>query len=167
MKFVALLFLTLALSLSAFAQSKNSLQKAEQFTATTLGGNVISLEELSGKVVFLTFWGTYCAICVSEIPELNKMAADYTDKNVVFLAVSVEKDAKIKKFVKEKPFNFTQIADGFEIVAKFAEKHPSGNIMMPTPTHFIINQNGEVELKIVGRDKSNKLEETLNKLLGS
>lgn len=165
MKLFTILFLTLVLSFSAFAQSKNNLKTAEQFTATSIEGKSFDLAELKGKVVFLTFWGTYCPICISEIPEFNKMAANYKDKDVVFLAVSAENEANVKKFLKKKPFDFNQIPNGFEIMAKYADKSANGNFMMPTPTHFIINQNGEIELKITGRNKDNKLETTLERLL--
>lgn len=138
---------------------------AETFTVTSIKGDTFDLAELKGKVVFLTFWGTYCQICISEMPDLNKMAAAYKDKDVVFLAVSVEDDTKIKKFIKKNPFGFNLIPNGFELMAKFADKSTNGNFTMPTPTHFIINQKGEIELKLSGRDKNNKLEETLARLL--
>lgn len=165
MKIFTLLFLTLVLSFSAFAQSKTGAKPAQQFTATSIEGKTFDLEEMKCKVVVLTFWGTYCPICISEIPELNKIAADYKDKDVVFLAVSTENEANIKKFVKKKPFNFNQIPNGFEIMAKFADISPNGSFNMPTPTHVIINQTGEIELKFSGRDKNEKLKGTLNRLL--
>ena len=155
----------LVLSFSAFAQSKNNLKMAEQFTVTSIKGKTFDLAELKGKVVVLTFWGTYCPICISEMPELNKIVADYKDKDVVFLAVSAESEENVKKFLKKKPFDFNQISNGFELMAKFADKHPSGNFTMPTPTHIIINQNGAIELKFSGRDRNNKIENTLSRLL--
>ena len=156
----------LLLSFSAFAQSKMNAKMAEQFAVTSIKGDTFDLKEMKGKVVVLTFWGTYCSICISEMPDLNKIAAEYKDKDVVFLAVSAENEDNIKKFLKKKPFDFNQISNGFELMARFADnKSPSGNFTMPTPTHIVINQTGEIELKFSGRDRNNKLENTLARLL--
>lgn len=138
---------------------------AEEFTATSIDGKTFDLDELKGKVVFLTIWGTSCPICISEIPDLNKIAADYKNEDVVFLAVSPENEPKIKTFLKKKPFAFNQISNGFEIMAKFADINANGSFTMATPTYIIINQSGEIELKISGRDKDKKLEKTLARLL--
>lgn len=137
----------------------------EEFVATSIDGKTFDLEQLKGKVIFLTIWGTFCPICISEIPDLNKIAADYKNKDVVFIAVSPENESNVKKFLKKKPFSFNQISNGFELMAKFADIGANGSFTMPTPTHIIINQNGEIELKISGRDKDKKLEKTLARIL--
>lgn len=165
MRILTILFLTIILSFSAFAQSKNDLKMAEQFAATSIDGDKFDLAALKGKVVFITFWGTYCPICISEIPEFNEMAAHYKDKDVVFLAISAENEAKLKPFLKKNPFKFNQIPNGFEIMAKYADKSANGSFRMPTPMNIIINQNGEIEIKMVGRDTTKKLQGTLERLL--
>lgn len=165
MKLLTILFLMLVLSFSVFAQSKTSAKTAEQFTATTIDGQNFDLEEMKGKVIVLTFWGTRCPICISEIPELNKLAADYKDKDVIFLAISAENESNIKKFIKKKPFNFNQVSNGFELMGRFADKSADGSFTMPTPTYIVINQTGGIELKFSGRDKTDKLKGTLKRLL--
>ena len=164
MKLFTILFLTLILSFSAFAQSKTNAKMAQQFTATSIDGKTFNLKEMKDKVVVLVFWGTYCPICISEMPELNKIAADYKDKDVIFLAVSPENESNIRKFLKKKQFDFNQIPNGMDLMAKFADVGPNGNFTMPTPTHIVINK-GVIELKFSGRDKNNKLKGTLERLL--
>lgn len=165
MKIFTILLLTILLSFTAFGQSRSDLKSAGQFTATSIDGKTFDLDELKGKVVVLTFWGTYCPYCIQEIPDLNEMAKKYKDKEVVFIAISAENESSIKKFIKKKPFNFNLISNGFEIMGRYAAKDANGNFKMPTPTHFVINGDGNIELKIVGYDKSNRLENTVARLL--
>ena len=107
MRFFTILFLTVILNFSAFAQSnKKDKPLAETFIGTSVDGKEFNLTELRGKVVLVTFWSTKCVICASEVPKLNKMAASYKDKNVVFLGLTVENDDKVKQYLKKKSFDF-------------------------------------------------------------
>jgi len=67
------------------------------------GKGVINTSALLGKTqgVFAHLWGTWCAPCEAELPEFIKFAEKFKDKNVTFLLIAVNDDAKkIKKFIK-------------------------------------------------------------------
>lgn len=162
MRKITILLFLLVFSLAAFGQ-----KKAENFSAVSLDGQTFELENLKGKVVVLTFWSTHCAICQSEIPKLNKMSADFKDKDVVFLAPTLEDESKLTPFLKKNPFNFNILPNGFDIVLKYAERDRQGNLNMGYPAHFVINQIGEIELKTSGFDKTVQLNSTISKLLKS
>lgn len=154
--------LILALSICAFAQNAKT---AESFTAVDLKGSTVDLGALKGKVVVMTFWSTRCAICSSEIPKLNQMVETYRGKDVVFLGVTHENPEKIAGYLKAKPFNFEIIPNGFGILLKYADKDASGNINMGFPSHFVIDQNGEIAMKTNGFDKTGALVRQINRLL--
>jgi peroxiredoxin len=50
---------------------------------------------------------------------------------------------------------------------KYAEKDRNGNIMMGYPAHFVINKEGEIELRTSGFDKTEKLNSEITRLLSS
>ncbi len=157
------MILIIALSVCAFGQKTRTV--AENFTAADLAGQTVDLNQLKGKVVMMTFWSTRCAICASEIPKLNQMAAAYRGRDVVFLGVTHENPEKIQGYLKNKPFDFEIIPNGFGILLKYADKDAAGNINMGFPSHFLINQNGEIELKTNGFDKTELLTKQINRLL--
>ncbi|MGZ9275075.1 MAG: TlpA family protein disulfide reductase, partial [Nitrospira sp.] len=50
---------------------------APDFTLPTLEGGAMSLTDLQGKVVMLNFWGTWCAPCAAEMPDLDALQRQY------------------------------------------------------------------------------------------
>lgn len=58
-----------------------------------------------GKVYVINFWATWCAPCVKELPYFEKLNAEYSDKGVELLLVSLDfprqYDTKLKPFLKE------------------------------------------------------------------
>lgn len=166
MRFPTVLFLTLLLTASAFAQSnKNSKPLAETFIGTSLDGTSVDLAALKGKVVLVTFWSTKCPICSAEIPKLNQMAAKYQGRDVIFLGLTTDNNDKVKQYIKKKPFNFNLLPNSFGILLKYADKDRDGNVTMGYPAHFLINRKGELELKNSGFDKTEKLDAQISKLL--
>lgn len=65
--------------------------KAPRFRATTLAGEPLDLEELTGKgrAVVVNFWGLRCGSCIQEIPHLNALSAKFGDR-LRILGVNVD-----------------------------------------------------------------------------
>jgi len=114
-------------------------ETAPAFSGQAFDGKIYDLDQLQGKVVLLTFWTTRCAICHSEIPNLNRVADRYRDKDVVFLAVTLDNEAMISPYIKRNPFNFNILPNSFGVLLKYADRDRSGNINMGFPAHFLIN----------------------------
>lgn len=165
MKNLAVLFLIVVFSCVAFAQKNKPF--AENFSAAAMNGQTVELSGLKGKVVVISFWTTRCPICHEEIPKLNNLAVRYKNKDVVFLGLTTDNEAKVENYTKKNPFNFNLIPNSFGILLKYAEKDGQGNIMMGYPAHFVINKEGAIELKTSGFDKTEKLDSEINRLLAS
>lgn len=113
----------------------------------------------------MTFWSTRCAICASEIPKLNQMAANYQGREVVFLGLTTDNPTLVESYVKNRPFNFSLMPGSFGVLLKYADRDRSGNLNMGFPAYFVINQQGEIELKASGWDKTNAVNTQINRLL--
>jgi thiol-disulfide isomerase/thioredoxin len=58
-------------------------------------GNVHKLSDYAGKPVYLEIWGTWCSVCMSSLPDLDKFAGeqhDFTVLSVVSPGASGEKN---------------------------------------------------------------------------
>ena len=158
----------LALGLSTFAQQKlQPGNAAPNFSAQSLTGTQVNLDALQGKVVVLTFWSTKCAICHAEIPKLNQIVDRYRGQDVVFLALTMENDAKITPYLRKNPFNFEIMPNSFGVVLKYADLDQGGRINMGFPAYFLINKKGTIALKANGWDKASNIDAQISQLLTS
>jgi thiol-disulfide isomerase/thioredoxin len=74
-------------------------EKAPAFEWTEYDGTRHRSSELSGHVVVLHFWATWCAPCRKEFPKLTAFA--HTQPNILFLTVSSDsEEAKPENFIR-------------------------------------------------------------------
>lgn len=132
-----------------------------------MAGKQVNLADLRGKVVLLTFWSSRCAICQSEIPNLNRLATAYSHSDVVFLAATAENENTVGSFIRNNPFNFDILPDSFGLLLKYADRDRLGNVNMGYPAYYLIDQSGAVKYRASGWDKVRMLDSAINRLLSS
>lgn len=98
---------------------------ATNFSLQDLEGNTVSLEEYRGKIVIVNFWASWCSVCRSEKPSLEKLQAEYGKDNVVVLAIASDKDwAPVKRAMLG--FEVTTAADVLRKPQIYGVRDPSG-----------------------------------------
>ena len=86
---------------------------APPFAVTTLDGQRVSLDDLSGKVVLLDFWATWCGPCRRALPHMQEIAKKFETEPFVILSVSLDDDeAKWKEYVSKNSMTWLQYRDG-------------------------------------------------------
>jgi thiol:disulfide interchange protein DsbD len=93
----------------ADAQPAQSVKAGLSLPVTKLDGAPFNNADLSGKVVVVNFWATWCVPCVQEIPGFNKVHREYASKGVVVLGVSMDEDGapRVQSFLKKHPMDYT------------------------------------------------------------
>lgn len=85
---------------------------APPFERTSLTGETLSLDGLRGEVVILNFWATWCAPCVTEMPELQMIYDEFQDSGLHILGINMgESPAVIREWVREQDLTFDIIPD--------------------------------------------------------
>ena len=168
MRKLFLILLALACVIPSAAQTAlKAGSAAPTFAASSLDGSYYDLNSMRGQVVVLTFWSTKCAICRSEIPKLNSFASRFDEKKVVFLAATMENQAKVEPYLKTNPFKFHILPDSFGVLLQYADRDKQGNIDMGFPSYFVIDQAGTLAYRGGGWDKTVELDSRISKLLAS
>ena len=104
-KFFAGAFVITAFCASA-ALLANTKQKepAPHFNAKATNGETFSNASIKGKVVLLEFWTTWCGYCKAEAGFVEKISHEYTDKDLIVLAINVGESKKtVKKYLEQYP----------------------------------------------------------------
>lgn len=83
---------------------------APEFSYPTPDGKkVLGPQDFKGKILVLDFWASWCGPCRQEIPNLKAAYKKYSNKDVVFFSVSIDKDAAAwKKAMKEENMPWAQ-----------------------------------------------------------
>src|SRR5882757_2114106 len=86
---------------------------APPFAVTTTEGQRVSLDDLTGKVVLLDFWATWCAPCREALPHMREIAKKFQGQPLVVLSISLDSDEeKWKSFVAKNEMTWLQYRDG-------------------------------------------------------
>ena len=75
---------------------------APDFTIPDLEGNPVTLDELRGQVVILTFWAPWCGPCVDSLPNIESLRRKFAAETVSFLVVSVNTEREeLEQFLSD------------------------------------------------------------------
>ena len=131
---------------------------APNFRLTTLDGRTLTLESLSGKVVLIDFWATWCGPCREALPHIRQITKKFDGQPLEVLSISLDSDeGKWKDFVGKNGMTWMQYRDGgFEgRISKLFD-------VTEIPATFTIDADGVLEDQHVG---DANIEGKLKKLL--
>jgi thiol-disulfide isomerase/thioredoxin len=115
----------------------------------SLYGKPIALQDFSDSTVVLNVWGSWCAPCRAEAPELVRAAHRLRDDNVQFLGVDVRESgvASARAFVRnyDVPYPSVYDEDGSTLLGFRSAMPPSA-----IPSTLVIDAQGRVAARVLG-----------------
>ena len=120
---------------------------AGNFSFTSLeSGEQMELEDYRGKVVILNFWATWCAPCLKEIPDLNRLQRNYADSGLVIVSLSDETKEVLENFEEQMPLATTSVM-----------MPPTADLPVPfrgafniRPASYVVDREGTVRRYVLG-----------------
>lgn len=112
-------------------------QPAPALTGVDADGRPVDVATLTGKIVLVDFWASWCEPCQEAMPGLDQLAADYGDRLVV-IGVSVDEDPEdARAFVERVGVRFAIVHDkDHSIAARWAPPK--------MPTTFVVDPSGVI-----------------------
>jgi thiol-disulfide isomerase/thioredoxin len=131
---------------------------APEFELLSTDGELVSLSRLTGKVVVVNFWATWCGPCVQEIP----MFQEYFDKyspDLVVLGVNEQEDPElVREFEGQLDISYPILLDRNADLAPVYQ-------LIALPVTVFIDQEGILRFHHIGIMTAEQLDNYLT-LLG-
>ncbi|MFM8340850.1 MAG: TlpA disulfide reductase family protein [Methylomonas sp.] len=152
------LVLFIVLSTSLAYRQFNIKQSPQDIEFRTISGESITLNQLKGQYVLVTFWSTDCPSCIEEIPHLTELNNKYNSNKLKIIAVTMDYTPpnQVLEMVKAKNIHYAVALDPDSKIAM-----TFGDIRL-TPTTFLLNPKGEIESHIIGLFDLTEMEKRLN-----
>jgi len=114
---------------------------------TTLKGEQLSLADLKGRPVLISFWATDCPGCIEEIPDLIALHEQFKATGLQIIAVAMPYDppSRVQALaaIRALPYAVALDIDGRQVRA-------FGDVQL-TPTTFLIDRQGLMVLHQIGK----------------
>ena len=146
----------------ADALARGERPAAPRFTLPRLDGRGdFSLDSLSGKVIVVNFWATWCDPCTREAPVLASAYRRWSKQGVEFVGVDVKDfSADARAFVRKRGLSYVHVRDP---VAKTALDYD----VFKYPETFLIGREHRIVERIQGELTREELDDAIKRALAA
>lgn len=115
---------------------------AAELPLRDLNGQARVLRPYKTPLTLLNFWASWCAPCREEIPELNRLQAQYRGQGLTIIGVAADELAEVQGFVRKLPTTYPVVAGDADAV--FAFSGTLGNEQLGLPFSALVDRDGKV-----------------------
>jgi len=115
-----------------------------------LAGKPQPLAQWKGKPLLVNFWASWCAPCVSEMPELSELAAKDGGKHFNVIGIGIDSPTNLAEFARKIKISYPLYVGGMggtDLARGLG--NPSGGL----PFTVLIGADGQVRKTYLGRLK--------------
>jgi len=130
--------LAMVISVAGIGLADAAKKPAPNFTLKSLSGKNLKLSEMTGNVVLINFWASWCGPCREEMPLLNALHKKYEPLGFTVLGVNVEEQTdKARGFLNDFPVDFPVLLDKKNEVSKMYN-------VVAMPTTVVVDREGNM-----------------------
>jgi len=127
-------FLLIFLLIRAYQLNDYATGPAPVFSATSIEGNIVSLNQLREKPVLIYFWATWCPICKLHKQTIEELSRDYT---VVTVASWSEDIDEVRDYFSNPTLKQMTVYDPDGALAKRYG-------ITAVPSFFVLDKKGDI-----------------------
>ena len=144
----------------AAAEDVRALLAARHFNDAD--GKAQPLAQWHDRVLVLNFWATWCAPCVEEMPDLQRVQDKYRARGLEVVGIGIDSPSNIRDFRTKLGVRFALLAAG----AGGSELgRDLGNDKGVLPFTVVVDRNGHLRRRKIGRVSPAELEGWIEPLL--
>ena len=150
--------------IKADEKNRKKLEKStlDELTLTDIKGGVQTLETLKDKIIVIDFWFINCGSCIKEMPDLNKLKAEFETEDIEWFGVTYDPKDKVERFLERIKFDYTIVPDSKHLTDRFEIRFYPTTLIIDTNKKIVYSgkfgaMNGRVD----------EIRETIKKLIKS
>ena len=123
---------------------------------------MLDSSQLSGKVLLVCFFATWCPPCVHEIPSLVALQNSFKSQGFSVVAFSMEKKNQtgLKNLVAKYRINYPVVLADSAVLKNFEG-------VTGIPVSYLVNRRGEIVKRFLGLVSHDRMEAEVKHLLAS
>jgi peroxiredoxin len=131
----------------------SGLKQAPDIRVTTLEGEALTLSQMKGRPLLVTFWATTCPGCIKEMPHLVELYKELSPRGLEIIAIAMEYDPEdqVRTMAAQKQLPYPVALDSDGSAAK-----AFGYVSL-TPSNFLIDPQGRIVQYKLGEMDMNAL----------
>jgi peroxiredoxin len=136
-------------------------ERAPDFSLPDLQGRTVALNSFRGKPVLVTFWGTWCHLCIAEADLFDKLQRELGDR-LTILALDVGDDPEeLQHFLKIRPLSYPILVTG-DLLSPVLKAYDMAGTL---PLTLVIDPDGFVVYLQKGFSPASPLESQVHSLV--
>lgn len=132
-------------------------------TFSDANGQPQAMSQWQGTWLVVNFWATWCAPCVEEMPDLEKVQAEYAGRGVTVVGLAIDNPTAVKQFRDSLNLKLPLLIAG---AAGTDVARQLGNLSGALPYTVLVDQNGNIAKSKLGQVRASELRSWLEAGLG-
>jgi thiol-disulfide isomerase/thioredoxin len=119
---------------------------------TSLDGEPLTLERFRGRTLFVNVWASWCAPCVAELDDIQKLydslrIGENADTSIAIVLITPDRPSAARRFLRRRGLTVPAYIE--------ARRTPAAFALRALPTTYIVAPNGDIVLQHLGAAKWN------------
>lgn len=121
----------------------------DDFDGELLDGTHFRLGHVAGEVAVFNLWGSWCAPCRVEAPDLREVALEYGGRGVTFVGLNVRDNGAAAQAFERKfriPYASIRSQDSGRVALAFGGQMTTNAV----PTTVVVDREGRLAARVLG-----------------